>query len=229
MADQRGPRPRRIAPPDGCRAPMRVNLFERMRSANAQLVPLFPYLGAGAIVPAGAVFRGEPNASFGQFFHWNTVDEVVICLGAEGAFTDTGQVHVGQNMHGVNSFLKNPGDPNSFLVTSITQRQRIGEKQREAVIVRCAQCKEIVMRVDFDATPPPADTPESADAIFPTLLYSARAVEQFNASESARTCGKCGALNPRFPLERWGWSNYAGQSQTAADARRALDQASRRE
>lgn len=217
--------PRRIPAPDGSREPLRANLFERMQSANVELVPLFPYFGEGAIVPAGAIMRGGPEADFGQFFHWNTTDEVVIAFGAQGALTDTGMVFVGQNMHGVNSFLKNPQDPGSFLVTSITQRQRVGETQQEAIIFRCLECKEVLMRFDFDATPAPADHPASAPdscQLFPTIIYSAQAAQKFNQSEAARTCAKCGSVNPPFPLERWGWTHYAEQSRTAIDALHAL-------
>jgi len=42
------PNNHRIAPPDGSREPMRVNIFDAMIGANSQLLPLFPYLGEGA-------------------------------------------------------------------------------------------------------------------------------------------------------------------------------------
>lgn len=217
----------RIAPPDGSREPLRANIFDAMMVANAQLTPLFPYFGEGAIVPAGAIMRGGEGVTYGQFFHTNTVDEVIIAFGAAGSLTDTGFVFVGAYTHGVNSFLKNEKDPNSFLVVVITQRQRVGEEQNEAVTIRCVKCKEIVAQVSYDATPPPANhyaDPEG-ERIFSTLVYSAEAAEQYNASEASRTCRKCGTLNPPFPLERWGWTAYTIQGRTVAEARRALAQA----
>ncbi len=215
----------RIPPPDGSREPLRVNIFDAMMAANTQLAPLFPYFGEDALVPAGAIMRGGEDVTFGQFFHSNTVDEVVIVFGAEGSLTDTGFVFVGANTHGVNSFLKNEHDPNSFNLVTITQRQRIGEQQKEAVTIRCVKCKEIVAQFAFDATPPPANHHAAPDGerAFATLIYSAQAAEQYNQSEASRSCKKCGMLNPRFPLERWGWTAYALQSRTAADARRALE------
>jgi hypothetical protein len=223
---KRGSQPtHRIPPPDGSREPMRVNLFDSMMVANTQLAPLFPYFGEGAIVPAGAILRGGKDRDFGQFFHSNTVDEVVIAFGSAGSVTETGFVFVGANMHGVNSFLKNQEDPNSFNVVTITQRQRAnGEKQREAVTMRCVKCKEIVAQLEFESTPPPAGESQRGCA-FSTLTYSAEAAELYNASESSRTCKKCGTLNPRFPLERWGWTAYAEQYRTATDARAALERA----
>jgi hypothetical protein len=215
----------RIPPPDGSREPLRTNIFDSMMVANTQLAPLFPYFGEGAIVPAGAIMRGGENVSYGQFFHSNTVDEVVIVFGAEGSLTDTGFVFVGANTHGVNSFLKNEHDPNSFNLVTITQRQRVSQEQKEAVTLRCVKCKEIVAQFTYDATPPPANhrvDPEG-ERMFITLVYSAQAAEQYNQSEASRTCKNCGTLNPRFPLERWGWTAYAIQSRTAADARRALE------
>lgn len=214
----------RIAPPDGSREPLRINLFDRMMVANTQLAPLFPYFGEGAIVPAGAILRGEKDATYGQFFHTNSVDEVIVAFGAEGSLTDTGFVFVGANTHGVNSFLKNEEDPNSFLVVVITQRQRVGEEQNEAVTLRCVKCKDVVAQLAFDSTPPPANhyADPAGERAFPTLIFSAEAAEQYNQDEASRTCKKCGTLNPRFPLERWGWTAYTVQSRTAADGRRAL-------
>ena len=43
-----------IPPPRADRPPIRVNVFEAMQHSNTQLMPLFPYLHPGAMVP---VFR----------------------------------------------------------------------------------------------------------------------------------------------------------------------------
>src|SRR5277367_6593309 len=145
---------RRIAPPDGAREPLKANIFERMQIANTQLVPLFPYLGRGAMVPAGAIIQGGPGVDYGQFFHSNTVDEVVLVFGAAGSFVPTGMVMIGARTHGVNSFLKNQTDPASFAVISITQRQADAGEQREGYILRCTKCNDELIKIEADLTPP---------------------------------------------------------------------------
>src|SRR5207237_952168 len=76
--------PRRIPSPRGDKEILKVNIYDRMQSGNTQLLPLFPYFGEGAVVPCGAILRGEPGADWGHFFHWNTVDEVVVVYGGRG-------------------------------------------------------------------------------------------------------------------------------------------------
>ena len=137
------------------RPPLKVNLFERMQGGNCQLIPLFPYEDADSLVPAGAIFRGEPGADFGQFFHFNTVDEVAHVFGANGALLQTGQIYATQPLHGVNSFLKDPTNPDNFLVLTVTQHQRASGPQAEAVIFRCGKCHEVLERYEYDAQPAP--------------------------------------------------------------------------
>jgi hypothetical protein len=222
---------RRIPPPAGDKEVLKANVFERMQSGNTQLLPLFPYCGEGDLVPCGAILRGEPGADWGHFFHWNTVDEVVTVFGGSGGLLHTGQVFATQKLHGVNSFLKDPNDASSFLVLTITQRQSVAEPQQEAVILRCGQCAEQLVRFDYDAPPlPPADRRDpdpDAHPPFTTIVKSWEAVAGYNADETKRQCPKCGAANPPFPLARWGWGQYAAQSQTVNAARRALDAAAR--
>jgi hypothetical protein len=59
------------------------------------------------------------------------------------------------------------------------------------------------------------------------ILGSAEAAEAYNASEEARTCPKCGTVNPPFPLEQWGWGVHAHNSRVVNAARRMLDAAAR--
>ncbi len=61
-----------------------MNVFQFARGATCQLLPLFPYLDEGALVPAGAIMGGEANVDVGHFFHTNSVDEVVVVFGSEG-------------------------------------------------------------------------------------------------------------------------------------------------
>jgi hypothetical protein len=214
-----------IPPPRADRPPLRVNVFEAMQHGNTQLMPLFPYLHPGAMVPAGAMIIGGPEADYGHFFHHNTQDEVVLALAANGAVLATGQVFVGARVHGVNSFLKNEKDPKSFAIMVITQRQADSGPQTEACSLRCEQCHEEIYFKEFDATPPvdalESDHPFVSVAVLPDLFA------EFNGDAARRVCGKCGHVNKPFPVAAWGWDKYAKQSQTAIAGREALLQATR--
>jgi len=213
------PAPRRDRPP------LKVNVFAAMQHANTQLVPLFPYLHRGAIVPGGATFRGGPTADYGHFFHQNTQDEVVLTFAAEGALLVTGQVFVGGRLHGVNSFLKKEKDPAGYSVMMITQLQAEAGPQTEAIAMNCEKCKEQVFIREFDATPPEHGT--ETEHPFVTLMYSATVLQEYNSSETLRTCAKCGHVNRPFPIAAWGWEQYATQSETVARGKADLMAASR--
>ena len=216
----------RIPPPRGDKQPLKVNIFEFMQDCNAALGPLFPYLDAGAVVPAGALFKGEPGADFGQFFHYNTVDEIVITFGANGGLQATGQAFATARLHGVNSFLKDQSNPESYLLVTITQRQATGGRdQNEAIVFRCRKCHEVLLRFEYHATaPPPPKSKPDGDRFpgFTSQWGSMTAAEAFNASEKQRTCVKCGTVNEPFPLERWGWKQWVTNNQAVNQARRAL-------
>ncbi len=217
---------RRIPLPREDRPPLKVNLFERMQGGNCQLLPLFPYEDADSLVPAGAIFRGEPGAEFGQFFHFNTVDEVAHVFGANGALLQTGQIYATQPLHGVNSFLKDPTNPDNFLVLTVTQHQRPSGSQAEAVIFRCGKCHEILERYEYDAQPAARGAnPRNGLPLLATLQGSVDAAETLNEHAANRHCPSCGHDNPPFPTERWGWQHYVQQTHTVNDARRALDAA----
>jgi hypothetical protein len=214
-----------IPPPRADRPPLKANVFEAMQHGNTQLMPLFPYLHPGAMVPAAAMILGGPNASYGHFFHHNTQDEVVVALAANGAVLNTGQVFVGARMHGVNSFLKNEKDPKAYAVMLITQRQATSGKQTEACSMRCEKCHEEIFHREFDATPPP-------DALEPNHPFVSITVvrdlfDEYNADATKRTCAKCGHVNAPFPVAAWGWDKYADQSAVAMAGRRALDEVAR--
>jgi hypothetical protein len=208
-----------IPPPRADRPPLRVNVFEAMQHSNTQLMPLFPYLHPGAMVPAGAMIIGGPDAAYGHFFHHNTQDEVVLAMAASGAVLQTGQVFVGARIHGVNSFLKNEKAPGSFGIMVITQRQADSGPQTEAVSLRCEKCHEEIFLQEYDATPPEdameGDHPFVSIAAMPALFAG------FNGDAALRTCGKCGHVNQPFPVAAWGWDKYTAQS-TAAIAGRQL-------
>lgn len=216
-----------IPPPDPGIAPLKVNIYEHSRGLTCTLAPLFPYLHAGAIVPTTALFWGRPNGDYGYFEHYNTVDEVVIIFGADGAAgrARTGLVRVNANTHGVGKFLPDPDDPETFSLISITQRQTEIEPQEEAVWFKCEGCQTDFKRHDFSWQPVAAgnqlaELGESAP--LETIVKSAEASERFNASEGDRTCPSCGHVNPPFPLERWGWDRYAAQTIAVRRAAQAL-------
>jgi hypothetical protein len=221
----------RIPPPSPNIAPLKVNVFESMVGANCQLLPIFPYRHAGAIVPCGSLFRGTPGAQFGHFFHFNTVAEVVVVYGSNKAMLATGQIFALQPFHGVNSFLRAPNDPDAFLVVTITQRQSESHDQREAVIFRCRGCNTELVKHEYDATPEGAagydPTPfggHPADMLqtFSTLVGSMQAAQAYD-DPAVRTCPQCGEVGEPFPLGNWGWDRWVSQLATANEARRALD------
>ncbi|OHV57579.1 hypothetical protein [Pseudofrankia sp. BMG5.36] len=210
---------RRIPPPDPDREPLKVNVYERMAKAAAQLMPLFPYDGAGAIVPAGVVLVGGPEVEYGHFFHWNSVDEVAVTYGSRNAMLAAGQIMATQRLHGVNSFLRDEKDSEAFAVMVITQRQSSSGEQSEALTARCKNCKAELVRHSYDATPhglPGYDAQRYGaedDPVrqFPTIASSVEFVELRN-SEEGRTCARCGHVNDVFPAARWGWARQAYQT-----------------
>jgi hypothetical protein len=218
------PASHRIPRPRGDRLPLKANVFEAMQSANTQLLPLFPYLGEGAIVPCGATFSGGPH-DFGHFSHSNPLDEIVVAFGADGGNIQPGDVHVLAKTHGVRPDIKGPTDPSTFLVTCITQRDAADAPGygREAITFRCRGCSEALLRFEFDALPPPPPGAAGAEryATFATITGTLAAAEAFNADEARRTCPKCGRVNAPFPLR--GWTRYVAQSRTANAARRSLE------
>ena len=214
-----------IPPPRADRPPLHTNVFDAMQRGNTQLMPLFPYLHPGAMVPAGAMILGGPGADYGHFFHHNTQDEVVLALAASGAVLATGQVFVGARIHGVNSFLKNEKDPSAFAIMVITQRQADSGAQMEACSLRCDKCHEEIFLKEFDATPAPdaleADHPFVSVAVLPALFA------EYNDDAARRTCAKCGHVNTPFPVAAWGWDKYAQASAAAIAGRRALAETTR--
>ena len=209
----------RIPPPDGKREPRKVNVYEQMQHANTQLVPLFPYYGPDAFVYSGAIFRGGPGYDVGHFFHNNTVQEVSFIWGANGALLESGRIMATPNLHGVNSFMRDPYSPENFLLITICQRQT-SELQSEQMVWRCSECHEHLLVHEFADTP--SDDHEDRFPGFPTLNESVEPVERYNTDETIRKCPKCGHLNDPFPMEKWGWAQWARQQRTVNDARVAL-------
>ncbi|MGW1784830.1 hypothetical protein ACWCQQ_37820 [Streptomyces sp. NPDC002143] len=221
-----------IPPPDPDFEPLKVSLYERMSQGGAQLIPLFPYDRSGSIVPCAAILMGGLDKGYGHFFHWNTVDEVTVSYGASGSMLKTGTVFTGQNLHGVNSFLEDEKDPDKFVVVVITVHQPEAGAQDEAMIARCAKCKEEIVRNAYDSTPLGVEGYASErygaedDVVhhFPTILGSAEFADIRN-TDAGRTCKACGHVNDLFPAQAWGWNRVVHQTNVVNAARRALVEA----
>lgn len=216
-----------ISPPAPDAEPLKSNIYEFSRGLTCTLAPMFPHLYSGAIMPTVALFWGRKNGDYGYFEHFNTVDEVVIIFGADGATgrARTGLVRVNAHTHGVGNFLPDPDDPKVFSLICITQRQSEAAVQEEAVWFKCENCQHDFGRLDFAWTPVAAEevVPRHGNhAALETVVKSARAASEYNANAASRTCPECGHVNAPFPLERWGWDRYAAQTEAVQRAEEAL-------
>ncbi|MGW4774348.1 hypothetical protein ACWEO2_40695 [Nocardia sp. NPDC004278] len=220
---------KRIPPPTGKREPLKVSVYERMAKAGAELVPIFPYDDAGAMVPCGALMYGEPGKDHGHFFHANSVSEVTVIFGANDAMLQTGQIMALQKFHGVNSFLRDQENPEAFVLVTVTQLQSEEAGQQEAMVAKCQSCKKEMLRHQYDAGP------EGAPDFDPTRFGKADDVyRQFSTmvgshefaairnSDAGRTCGNCGHVNTEFPADPWGWGRVVEQTRVANAAYHAL-------
>jgi hypothetical protein len=115
--------------------------------------------------------------------------------------------------------LRDPESPESFLLITICQRQT-GDVQTERLVWRCSECHEHLLAHEYSDTP----SDDQADRFpgFPTLNESVEPVARYNSDETIRTCPKCGHVNEPFPMEMWGWAQWARQQRTVNDARDAL-------
>ena len=209
----------RIPPPDGRREPMKAGVFERMSKSAANLMPIFPYDDAGAIVPCGTVMFGGEGRDYGHFFHGNSISEVLVTFGSHDAMLASGAIMATQKVHGVNSFLRDQNDPKAFIVATITQRQSEDAGQHEALHANCKKCKKELVRLEYGAGP--AGAPDfdptrfgHADDKFPQFATLAASTEFIDArnSEEGRTCAHCGHVNDPFPGDPWGWGRMVEQT-----------------
>lgn len=192
----------------------KASAFDTAQNGNSQLMPLFPYLTPGSIVPTTAAMQsdGSPRV-IGYFVHTNTVDEVVVTLGGEGR-NRTGDIYVGGKTHGVGGDASIP----FFALQIITQRQLEEGEQPEALTFQCEKCNVEVYRHEFGIGGIVAELPRS----LPTTTGSFEAAEAWNASEARRCCPKCGHQNGTFPLPFWGWGNHVRTSRITKLSREAL-------
>jgi hypothetical protein len=212
----------RIPAPSPDKLPLKQNVFEFMRGGNTTLLPLFPYVDEGSIIPAGTLFRGTSDTDYGSFEHFNDVDEVFIVFAAEGARFRSGTVRIGTRQHFVGSPFMGEDAAESMALIVVTQRQSTGREQRERLIFRCSGCRAEILNYEFDATPPARGTQLETlgpHAPFTTLVQSVKAYDAYNEN---RTCSECGHENARFPTKLWGNDSYVDQSWLMRQAREQL-------
>jgi hypothetical protein len=213
-------RPLTIPPPRADRPPMRANLLHVMQHASTNLVPLFPYVHAGAIVPTGAMFVGGPGVEYGQFYHHNSVDEIIIAFVAKDATLQSGQLYNGGRVHGVNSFLKDQTKAGSFALFTITQRQLDEGSQPEAITLICSKCRKQIFEGKWDGATPPDAT--AVDYPFAGAAEPGVVLSEFNEDPARRTCPDCGHVNDPFPIAAWGWDKFMVRSSTMGQVKRTL-------
>lgn len=221
--------PRRLPPPDRDAEPEKVNVFRMLRSANTELAPLFAGFEPGSIVPAAALMYGHDDGDYGRFFHRNSEEEVVVCWSARDDFFEPGVLAVNGKMHEVKAMLADASNPQTFMLSTITQRQAATGAQRESLIFRCNSCNQKLYQHDFDASPvPPAvdgDGDGDAYPAFASIPESLAAAVGFNESVASVPCPSCGAPAPEFPIHRWGWREWTTRNELVNEARRRLDAA----
>jgi hypothetical protein len=208
------------------KTPRKVNVFETMLAHQGmqEQMPLFPYFGPGDIVPTAALSISLPDMPRVHFYHYNDLPEVILTMAGDGAMLASGQLYLQQGTHGVTTFLRKPVGPeaNNYQISLIIIRMKKEGPQNEGFILRCPGCNEVVFRMDRDVFAGPAHRyyPELAN-----IRFYADAADAFNAEP--RTCGKCGAAQPRFPQELMGWRRYAQYADLANRARADMEAAAR--
>lgn len=229
-------RSRHVPPPSGPREPLKVSVYERMSKSSAQLMPIFPYDGAGAIVPCGAVLYGGADKSHGHFFHWNTVSELLVAWGCNEGMIPTGSLMATQPFHGVNSFLRDEKVAGTYMLATITQRQSSEAGQREALSAKCEKCKQDILKFEYPAAPegapdhdPTAHGGQDGD-IFPqfSTMWGSQEFVKMRNSDEVRTCKNCGHENYMFNQTPWGWNVLFEKTTIANDAYRSLEAAARK-
>ncbi len=223
-------RPRRGAwfdlPPRPFKTPRKVNVFGGLVAHQGMLeqAPLFPYFGAGDIVPTAALSFSLPDMPRVHFYHYNELTEVVVSMASDRALLATGQVYLQHGTHGVTTFLRNPTEQEArgYQISLIIFRMKTEGPQQEGFLFRCFKCHEVVFRMDRDVFegPPHRYYPELA-----AIRFHADAVDAFTAAD--RTCPACGVVQPPFPQELMGWRRYAEYIELANRGRACIDAAAK--
>lgn len=213
--------------PSPHKRPLKINVFEHVLSHQGMLeqVPIFPYVGPGDIVPTSALSISLPDMPRVHFYHYNDITEVILTMAGSGALLASGQLYLQQGTHGVTTFLRNERgkEAQAYMLALIIIRMKKTGPQNEGFLLRCPQCNEIVFRMDRDVWEAPKHP------YYPELVnvrFYADAADAYNAEP--RTCGKCGAAQPRFPTEIVGWRRYAQYAELANRARAEIESAAGR-
>lgn len=227
----------RIPAPTGEREVLKVNLFERMVTANTVLMPIFPYLGPGAIVVAGGLIGGGPHAlgsGEGSFFHQNTQHEVTVTFGSAGFVRDPGDFASNPDTHPNHNFFTTTDPADHVALVTVTQRQadeKDSARQHESISFRCSYCGELLY--EFDYTAVPGQRPQHSDEepggedddlvpIFPTLWGTFHGGERFANDPDLRTCGHCGHTTEPYEYTGIGCHRFVAQHRSANLARQSL-------
>ena len=169
-------------------------------------LPLFPWFGPGDIVPTAALSLTVPEMPRLHFYHYNDIPEVILCMAAEGGLIATGQLYLQQGTHGVTTFLRQPTGPEGrhYQISLIIVRMKPEGPQNEGFILRCCE----VQRGRLPHGPRRLAGPRAS------LLSRARQRAPLRRrgrrlQPRAARVPKCGAAQPRFPVELMGWRRYA--------------------
>ncbi|MGC2971950.1 hypothetical protein [Paraburkholderia aspalathi] len=201
----------RIPETTGGREPLKANAFERAQISNTQLLPLFPYVHPGAIVPCCAAFESDGGETdTGYFIHENSVDELALCFGSNGQMR-VGDVWVGPRRHGVGDW---PGGDHFFAMMTVTQRQLEEGEQTESLTFQCEACNAEVFHYAFGQ----AEGEGGHFGGMATIMAGDPFVLPYNGSEEMRTCKSCGHVNKIFPYWIWGWGNYIRNTRIVENA-----------
>jgi hypothetical protein len=215
--------------PHPWKQPLRENVYWVARMSYAQLIPMFPYLDPGSIVPCISVFYGGPGTNVGHFVHDNSLDEVFLNFGSVQSYIKPGFARIGTKTHGVGSFETADPPDGMATINVITQRHPIGEHQRESIIFLCKKCKHEILRRDYEGNPPPRPDAEYYTPDLPTLptiVESSLSAEAYNALGGDEIeCPKCNEPNHVFPLKNWGWDEYRRRTRATLSAMRSMSQA----
>jgi len=203
--------------------PLKVNVFAHMMTHQGMLeqLPLFPYLGPGDIVPAGALSLTLPDTPRVHFYHYNDIPEVILCMASDGGLIATGQMYLQHGTHGVTTFIRQrQGDEGKhYQISLVVIRMKNEAPQNEGFVLRCPTCNTIAFQITRDVWKGPEHEhyPELAN-----IRFYADAVDEYNLEP--RRCPN-DHEQPRFPAELMGWRRYVQYVELANRARRDIERA----
>jgi hypothetical protein len=226
-----------IPAPSGEREVLKVNIFERVITANAVLMPVFPYLGPGAIVVCGGLVGGGPDAlgvGRGGFHHQNTQQEVTVTYGSAGFIRAPGDYAANPDTHANRNFFTATDPADHVALITVVQRQTDADRanqQRESIQFRCAHCGDLLYGFDYTAAPgqrpchrdeEPAGREDDIVPLFPTLWGTLTGARRFAADPGLRTCAACGHITEPYEYAGVGCHRFVAQHLSANIARRSL-------